>query len=68
LHSACVDSTGIELTTISQKKFDMGVMATTILIDKIEQKSAPMVNKVTLDARLIIRGSCGYADKGYKRL
>ncbi len=59
--------TGIELSTISQKKYDMGIMATSILIDKIEQKSAPMVNKVVLEAKLMIRGTCGYNITGYKR-
>ena len=59
--------TGIELTTISQKGYDMGVMATSILIDKIGQESVHMVSKVTLEAELLIRRSCGYTISGYKR-
>ncbi|MBW2366642.1 MAG: LacI family DNA-binding transcriptional regulator [Deltaproteobacteria bacterium] len=59
--------TGIELTTISQKEYDMGVMATSILIDKIGNQSVHMVNKVTLEAKLLIRRSCGYRLSGYIR-
>ncbi len=59
--------TGIELTTISQKKYDMGLMATSILIQKIEHCLPSMVNKVILDAELMIRRSCGYKITGYRR-
>ena len=59
--------TGIELTTISQKKYEMGVMATQILINKIEGETPSMVNKLVLDAELIIRKSCGYSLYGYRR-
>ena len=59
--------TGIELTTISQKTYEMGVMATQILINKIDGEAPSMVNKVVLDAELIIRKSCGYSLYGYRR-
>jgi DNA-binding LacI/PurR family transcriptional regulator len=60
--------TGIELTTISQKKYEMGIMAAKILIDKITGETPSMVNKVVLDAELVIRKSCGYHLQGaYKR-
>ena len=56
--------TGIELTTISQRKYEMGIMAAKILIDKIKKDAPSMVNKVVLDAELVIRKSCGYHLKG----
>ncbi len=59
--------TGIELTTISQKTYEMGVMATQILINKIDGEAPSMVNKIVLDAELIIRKSCGYSLYGYRR-
>lgn len=57
----------IELTTISQKKYEMGTLSTEMLINKIEKKSINMVNKVVLDAELIIRRSCGFHLTGYTR-
>lgn len=58
---------GIELTTISQNKYEMGVMGVKILVDKIEKKTPNMVNKVVLEARLMIRKTCGYHLHGYQR-
>jgi len=51
---------GVEITTISQKKYEMGSLAVKILIDKIEKESPPMVNQIMLEPELIIRKSCGY--------
>jgi DNA-binding LacI/PurR family transcriptional regulator len=45
----------------------MGVMATQILINKIDGEAPSMVNKIVLDAELIIRKSCGYSLFGYRR-
>lgn len=59
--------TGIELSTMSQKKYEMGVMATATLINKIEGDTPSMVNKIVLDTELIIRKSCGYSVGGYSR-
>ena len=59
--------TGVDLSTISQKKYDMGVMGAKILIDKIEESTPPMVNKIMLEPRLMIRKSCGYHLRGYVR-
>lgn len=59
--------TGIELTTVSQKKYEIGSIATDILIKKIESKTPPMVNKVVLDTELVIRKTCGYTVTGYTR-
>ena len=59
--------TGIDLTTISQKKYEMGYIGVKILMEKIEKKAPPMVEKVVLEAELIIRKTCGYYLYGYKR-
>ena len=59
--------TGIELTTISQKKYEMGSMGVKILINRIENRVPQMVEKMVLDAELIVRGTCGYRLSGYKR-
>ena len=57
--------TGVDLSTISQKKYDMGVMGTRILIDKIEGNTPPMINKIMLEPRLMIRKTCGFHMRGY---
>jgi len=59
--------TGVDLSTISQKKYDMGVMGTKILIDKIEGNTPRLVNKIMLEPRLMIRKTCGFHLKGYVR-
>jgi LacI family transcriptional regulator len=59
--------TGIELTTISQNKYQMGTMGVDILFNRIEEKVPRMVEKIVLDADLIIRKTCGYHHTGYKR-
>ena len=58
---------GIELTSISQKKYEMGSMGVKILINRIEEKVPKMVEKVVLDAELIMRKSCGFHISGYTR-
>ena len=58
---------GVDLTTISQKKYEMGVMGVEILINKIEKATPDMVNKIVLEPKLIIRKSCGYHLRGYVR-
>jgi LacI family transcriptional regulator len=59
--------TGIELTTISQKKYEMGAMGVKILVNRIEEKVPRMVKKIVLDAELIIRKTFGYQESGYSR-
>jgi LacI family transcriptional regulator len=59
--------TGIELTTISQRKYEMGIMGVKILINQIEKKVPRMKERIVLDAELIIRKTCGYSEFGYKR-
>jgi LacI family transcriptional regulator len=58
---------GIDLTTISQKKYEMGTLGAKILIEKIEKNSPGVVNQLILEAGLIIRKSCGYSQRGYVR-
>ena len=57
---------GIELTTVSQKKYEMGSLAVKNLIDKIEKGALPMLNQVILEPELVIRRSCGYHLYGYQ--
>jgi len=57
---------GVEITTISQKKYEMGSLAVRILIDKIEQKTPSMVNQIILQPEIIIRNSCGFRLHGYR--
>ncbi len=59
--------TGIELTSISQKKYEMGSMGVKLLINRIEERVPHMVEKMVLDAELVIRNTCGYKMFGYKR-
>ena len=59
--------TGVDLSTISQKKYDMGVMGTRILIDKIEGNTPPMINKIMLEPRLMVRKTCGFHLRGYEQ-
>jgi LacI family transcriptional regulator len=59
--------TGVELTSISQKKYEMGSMGVKILINRIEERVPHMIEKIVLDAELIIRNTCGYHMYGYKR-
>ena len=58
---------GIELTTVSQKKYEMGAMGVKILVNRIEERVPHMVEKIVLDAELVIRKSCGYESCGYIR-
>ena len=52
---------GVEITTISQKKYEMGSLAVKILIDKIEEEGPRMANQIMLEPKLIVRKSCGYS-------
>lgn len=56
---------GIELTTIGQKKYEMGSVAVNILIDRIERREGDNVKQITLEPELIVRRSCGYHVWGY---
>jgi LacI family transcriptional regulator len=56
---------GIELSTIGQKKYEMGSIAVHILIDKIEGRDGDQARQITLEPELIVRKSCGYHLRGY---
>jgi len=58
---------GVEITTVSQKKYEMGSLAVKILIDKIRDGTPSMVHQTILEPELIIRNSCGYRLYGYSR-
>jgi LacI family transcriptional regulator len=59
---------GIELTTVSQNQYDMGITGAQMLINKIKgQKQAGSSSKIVMEAELIIRNSCGFNLKGYVR-
>jgi LacI family transcriptional regulator len=49
----------IRLTTVSQRKYEMGERGVQILIDLIERQQPDYISKIVLEPRLIIRESCG---------
>jgi LacI family transcriptional regulator, galactose operon repressor len=57
---------GIEITTVRQKKYDMGALAVEILADRIEKGSPQKVKQIRLEPEIIIRSSCGYRLYGYQ--
>jgi len=58
---------GIDLTTISQNKYEIEAMGAKILIKKIEKSSTGVVSQLILESGLIIRKSCGHYKSGYGR-
>jgi len=58
---------GVELTTIGQKKFEMGALAVKTLVEKIEGgEPQPSTEETFLQPELIIRKTCGFHLKGYQ--
>ncbi len=58
---------GIELTTIGQKKFEMGAIAVKMLVERIEGGEGKLSTKeIFLKPELIIRKTCGFHLKGYQ--
>ncbi len=49
----------ISLTTVSQRKYEMGNLSVDILIDSIDQKHSAYVHKIVLEPKLVLRESCG---------
>lgn len=47
----------VQLTTVSQREYELGDLAVQILIQSIEQKKPGTVHRVVLDPKLIVRGS-----------
>jgi LacI family transcriptional regulator len=58
---------GIELTTIGQKKYEMGALSVESLVDKIEGRRVGPPREIILKPELIIRKTCGFHLKGYQR-
>jgi LacI family transcriptional regulator len=58
---------GIELTTIGQKKYEMGPVAVKMLVDRVEGRRTETVQETILDPELIIRKTCGFHLRGYQR-
>jgi len=58
---------GIELTTIGQKKYEMGAIAVKTLVERIEGEEArPLGREIILEPELIIRRTCGFHLRGYE--
>ncbi len=57
---------GIELTTIGQKKYEMGALAVKTLVDRIEGGKLDFPTEIILEPELIIRKTCGFHLKGYQ--
>ena len=58
---------GIELTTIGQKKYEMGALSVESLVEKIEGRKVGPPKEIILKPELIIRKTCGFHLKGYSR-
>ena len=58
---------GVGLTTVSQKKATMGIMAVDALIENIRGESEHVAKRLSLDPILIIRDSCGFAQGGNRK-
>ena len=57
---------GIELTTIGQKKYEMGAHAVKTLVERIDGKKVGPSEETILEPELIIRKTCGFHLKGYQ--
>jgi LacI family transcriptional regulator len=57
---------GIELTTIGQKKYEMGTLAVKTLVKRIEGGEEGTPEEIILEPELIIRKTCGFHSKGYQ--
>jgi LacI family transcriptional regulator len=57
---------GIELTTIGQKKYEMGALAVKTLVERVEGGKTGSPKEIILEPELIIRKTCGFHLKGYQ--
>lgn len=57
---------GIELTTIGQKKYEMGALAVKRLVERIEGDRTQPPKEIILKPELIIRRTCGFYLGGYQ--
>ena len=58
---------GFELTTIAQKKFEMGAVAVKTLVENIETGRSEPGREIILEPELVIRRTCGFHLRGYQR-
>ena len=56
---------GVELTTVNQKKYEMGTLAVELLARRIEDRDLP-ARQIVLKPEIIIRRTCGYYTNPYK--
>ncbi len=56
---------GVELTTVGQKKYEMGALAVETLVGRVEEGKAGSSKEMILEPELIIRKTCGFYLKGY---
>jgi LacI family transcriptional regulator len=56
---------GVELTTIGQKKFDLGGQAVRMLVTRIEAAEGTAPKETVLQPELVIRKTCGFHLRGY---
>ena len=57
---------GVELTTVGQKKYEMGALAVETLVGRVEEGKAGSSKEMILEPELIIRKTCGFHLKGYQ--
>jgi LacI family transcriptional regulator len=57
---------GVELTTIGQKKYEMGAIAVKTLVEKIEGKKTESPKEIFLEPELVVRKTCGFHLRGYQ--
>jgi DNA-binding LacI/PurR family transcriptional regulator len=57
---------GIELTTVGQKKYEMGALAVKTLVERVEGGKVGSPKEIILEPELIIRKTCGFRSKGYQ--
>jgi LacI family transcriptional regulator len=57
---------GIDLTTVGQKKYEMGALAVKKLVERIKGEGTESSKEVILEPELIIRRTCGFHLKGYQ--
>lgn len=57
---------GIELTTIGQKKYEMGALAVKTLLERVEGRKLGSPEEIILEPELIIRKTCGFYLRGYQ--
>jgi len=57
---------GIELTTVGQKKYEMGALAVKTLLERVEGAKRGPPEEIILEPELIIRKTCGFYPRGYQ--